>query len=419
MKKIFFFINTFAFLGILIFFGFKFIVTPEQKISKIENRDLKTLPVFSWKSLANGEYFKSFEGYVMDQFPYRQQFVSYYQKQETSPLFNLPLYLVLDQNKTGNGTKIHDFYQTNGVLVINNEWLLVDLKTRAKRKDIDQALNELNKLATLTKENNIETFLAFAPNKNFSLEHLYPSTHNFPEKKDDRKYFLENVPDSIHTINLLQHFKTISDKDRESLYFKTDHHWNMDGAFIGYQEIIKNVNQHSKFLKTPPLSINEIDVIPKKDGEFKGSYNRLIHYLVDAKQDQSNFYKPIQPFSLKISEPQSMKFDDFYGKGLKEKTFDYGTLYATDYGKIKILNTNTESRKKLLLLKDSYADAIIPFLAQHFYETTVIDSRVYVTKSVLQEIKENKYDMAIILHNDTNIFGPSYDFDLTYKRVQQ
>ena len=58
--------------------------------------------------------------------------------------------------------------------------------------------------------------------------------------------------------------------------------------------------------------------------------------------------------------------------------------------------TRDGKQEKLLLIKDSYANSVIPFLALHF-DIEVIDPR-YCTHSYLQEqIECNSYDKLLIL----------------------
>lgn len=43
--------------------------------------------------------------------------------------------------------------------------------------------------------------------------------------------------------------KNYTNEEIQSMYFKTDHHWNMDGAFLGYQYIMNTIVQQSSIYK--------------------------------------------------------------------------------------------------------------------------------------------------------------------------
>ena len=48
----------------------------------------------------------------------------------------------------------------------------------------------------------------------------------------------------------MEHFKqNYTNEEIQDMYFKTDHHWNMDGAFLGYQYIMNTIGQQSSIYK--------------------------------------------------------------------------------------------------------------------------------------------------------------------------
>jgi hypothetical protein len=67
------------------------------------------------------------------------------------------------------------------------------------------------------------------------------------------------------------------------------------------------------------------------------------------------------------------------------------------------LKTNVENQKKLLLLKDSYADCMVPFLMQHYSEICILD----VTKlkhSVPELTDVSEYSQILVLC-DADTYG--------------
>ena len=61
-----------------------------------------------------------------------------------------------------------------------------------------------------------------------------------------------------------------------------------------------------------------------------------------------------------------------------------------------VIQTNLDNQKKILLLKDSYADCMVPFLAQHYSEICILD--VTEMKHSLSELADvSNYTQVLIL----------------------
>ena len=105
----------------------------------------------------------------------------------------------------------------------------------------------------------------------------------------------------------------------------------------------------------------------------------------------------------------------YYGKGnqplfnlnqLNNKdtyTNRYGTYLSGDVPEGIIKNKDIKNGKKLLILKDSYANAMIPFFTSHFEETRFLDLRFYTEKTVKDYIKDNDIDAVLFVHNINSI----------------
>lgn len=65
--------------------------------------------------------------------------------------------------------------------------------------------------------------------------------------------------------------------------------------------------------------------------------------------------------------------------------------------------TDGPSEKKLLVVKDSYANSLIPFLTQHYGEIDVVDLR-YFTDSLLDWIREREFQDMLVLYNIKTFF---------------
>ena len=71
-----------------------------------------------------------------------------------------------------------------------------------------------------------------------------------------------------------------------------------------------------------------------------------------------------------------------------------------NFAQVKI-SSNAAGDEKVLILKDSYANAIVPFLADSYSEITMIDLRYYhfAENTVSELIDKYDIDRVILIYN--------------------
>ena len=67
------------------------------------------------------------------------------------------------------------------------------------------------------------------------------------------------------------------------------------------------------------------------------------------------------------------------------------------------IETPVKSSRRLLLIKDSYANCFVPFLTQHFREIVVIDPRYYF-ENINKLIKNEQITDVLFLYNANTFF---------------
>ena len=66
-----------------------------------------------------------------------------------------------------------------------------------------------------------------------------------------------------------------------------------------------------------------------------------------------------------------------------------------------MVRTPNTSAPKLLIVRDSYADSLVPFLTPHFSEIHLVDLRYY-KGSISGYIEDNGIDAALVLYSVAN-----------------
>jgi len=188
----------------------------------------------------------------------------------------------------------------------------------------------------------------------------------------------------------------VRDFDNYKRYFnKTDHHWKYIGSYKGYKEVfhLLNLDKEGETLNKPitPNSSYGVsdDCSPKLvDGYKPVLISRLYH---DSKcritGTPDKFY---DKFYVYVFDYVPMKIiingeKGEYGKQeefLKNKdvaleyNLEYGLFYGGDEGEI-IFDTGRKNRPSILILGDSFDNAILKLIAGHFNKTYSIDLRNY------------------------------------------
>ena len=182
----------------------------------------------------------------------------------------------------------------------------------------------------------------------------------------------------VNTVNV---FDALSAHKKEYIYFRTDHHWTQLGAYYGYQEYCKSMGY-----STRPLSNYQKMDFPEFYGTFYFFMNRP--ESLKGHPDQVTAYQ---------GSMNTMQYTDSKGNLQEGKLINdasqmlpgnkYNCFMLGDHGYVEIHNEEAPRKKSILVLKDSYGNAFVPFLAQDYRDVYVVDYRHYQgnASSLIQE----------------------------------
>ena len=423
MKKSISILYIITFLVIIGGFSLASLILPDRSFSVSENRTLSKLPVLKADSLTSRTYFEDMNQYLNDQIVFRDALVKIYQKQQNSKIFNAMLFenMIRDSTpqKPEDGTEVRDARIVSKLVLTNKKWILPVPSKVVYTNQIDNATDKLNKVVKFAGNQGTETYFVFNPSRTRALMHLYPDYLQTDSYDKSKQYFLSKLDKEINVINIGNKFDAFSKAEREELYLETDHHWNIKGAFIAYQEMISQISSRSTLFEDEPMTLSGINVSQLTDGRFEGSYNIQINYAINPKKaDRTIIYEPKTPFNFahfevinKDGSQTITDFNDFYGFKRGRSTYAYGTIYGGDRQKIVYENPKANNRLNVLLLKDSFMNPITPYMAQHFNKLTVLDNRYSSEFSLQNVLTSEHYDMLIIAFHDDNLFSGSYEFE--------
>lgn len=352
----------------LIIFGMSglHILTDDKSFSESENRVLAAFPKLTVATIADGSFMKDFETYLTDQFPFRDAVIS------AKTLADR----VLGKN------------EENGIYIGKNGYLF-DSQTPYSKDRVKTIAKAVKRFSD--KHSDLETAFILAPNSGYVYSEFLPKYLELPGQNKQLKSIRKQIEsDNIFwpsTASLLK-----KNAEKTQLYYKTDHHWTTRGAYLIFKEICLQWG-----FETSKNDIDKKFDFFEVSSTFEGTLASTsgVHGTTDKieicvpKNSEGTY---VAYFESSGEKTASL----FFADKLKNKN-QYEVFLGGNYDKV-IISTVSPANKSLLLIKDSYANCMIPMLTPYFSKIVVIDPR-YLTDSLDSIIKENEFTHMLYLYN--------------------
>lgn len=358
--------NTVIFLILIFGFTIASIISPERGFSENENRVLASRPEFSWENLFEGTYITDYETYVTDQFVLRDAWIGLKTRVELALL-----------KKDINGV----YFGKDGYLI-----------EKLEESEIDQELLEKN-------TNRLEQFVG-RYKELLGEEHVYamivPTAFEILSEKlppfatgFDQGAYLDRLS-AILGDNFIDLRDSLNAHDDEEIFYKTDHHWTVNGAFYAYQT-------WADAMGFTPLSKSDFTIKVVSE-DFLGTIYSKVNVKVPA--DKMEIYDTTNSYQVEYNMDGNIKNSLYEFRHLNTK--DKYAMYLNGNNPVVEINTENKNNKKLLIIKDSYAHCFAPFAVNHFETTYMVDLR-YLSMPMSQFIREYGITDVLVLYN-TNSF---------------
>ena len=336
-------------------FGLLHILLPDRTFSPVENRTLSSMPDFSWSALVDGSYTSKLEKYLEDQFPLRDGWMGLKNRYE---------YLL-------GKREFHGVYLCGDRLI-------------HKIEDASRAEQNIAYLQKLTELTDVPVYLGLIPTAaEVYRDQLPAGAENF-----DQAAYLEKVRESVPDAVWVDMEKWMDGASGVSLFYRTDHHWTSAGAWHGYAALMEAMGEPFEPLGTPEtVSENFYGTLYSSSGVHWLAPDTIERYVSGESVTVENFEK---------GETHGLYVDSF----LEEKD-KYASFLGGNTPLYIIRNPAAASEEKLLVVRDSYSDAMAPFLSQYFAEIHLVDLRYYRT-SVVEYARENGMDRIFVCYSVEN-----------------
>lgn len=339
------------------------LLADDQQFSQAENRPLTQFPKASLDRVTSGAFTKDVETYLSDQFVHKRFWTSMKASAQKAVL-----------KKDNNGV----YFGEDGYLFE---------KFKAPSEQLDSNSESLSQFLQKTKE--ISVYGMLAPT---SIE-LYPDKLPKFATTASETAAIQRVEEQVKgDIDWIDAATALRNAKAGPIYFRTDHHWTPYGAYIAYQAAMAKMG-------LTPYSIEEFTVRTVSKN-FRGTYDAKANDPFLA-ADEINIFEPKfdVSYEVDIDDGQS-KMDSLYAWEFLEKHDQYSLFLGGNHRAVTI-HSNVKNGRKLMIIKDSYAHALVPFLANHFEDIYMVDLR-YDHRNMARVAEEKDIQDVLFVYNIAN-----------------
>ena len=378
-------------LGLLLF-----VALPDNAFSPEENRSLQTFPKLTWQSLKEGKFSSQMNEYFADQFPVRDALVG------MKGIAELAL------GKQGNnGVALGK----DGVLAVRWFDAFVNRTTRVYDTDyyskdaITAQTAALNQLSADLTAQNIPLTLIIPPR---TLD-VYGSKTNYPMGAANALWadIDAGLDDSVGYLDLRNTMQSETESGAY-VYYRTDHHWTTDGAHLAYKTLMTEWGREADVIPESNFTVETVE-------DFYGTtWSRAGLKFISPDTLEIWHFEGEDAYT--VTDPTTGEsFKGFYNRDYLAKKDKYSAFLDGTHGVLTVTKDTDEERPTLLVLKDSFFNSMVPFLAQH-YDLVVVNLSVGGVKPISEYIEQYGCEGVLVVYNAENIIENNALATLTYQK---
>ena len=341
-----------VFVGFVVVYALFFLFLPKESTSALERRSLSKAPSVTADSVFSGQFGKDAETYMSDHFPGRSKLVGLYAKWGLL---------------TGRNGQ-------NGIYIGKDERLY----------PTPTAINE----ALI--ERNCAAMREFVCNNGLKASYLIvPSVGSLDADGLPQNHAPYRDAEILSAIDKqLSEFTKITPSLQTEHFYRTDHHWTSQGAYQAYLACAKAYG----FAANPEEAYRK-----QTERDFYGtSYAKAGIWEITG--DEIELWRGQANISVEIHDDAAAPIyadDVFFEDALK--TMDMYNVYLDgNHGRVRL--TNPQGQGKLLVIKDSFAQTLVPFLAEHYAQIDMIDLRHFRRMAVSEFAAQEGYADVLFIY---------------------
>ena len=356
-----------AFLAVLFGLMFSSLLLPKKSVSETENRTLAELPQLTAAGLRDKSFMDGVEAYAAYHFALRDQWVAVKSAAE----------LAAGKREIG------------GVYITEDRLIGKLTEDDVDETRLSQSVEGVRQFAR-----NTETPVAMllAP----TAAAVYPDTlPDYAPNLDQQQLISRIAADLRGDVTMINVYHSLYAMRNEYIYYRTDHHWTSYGAFLAYQTAIKK-------LGFSPVSYDKYNIEHAADN-FRGTlYSKSLYRGIEPDFIDLYHYSGGDPVtSVTVNDGlHETVYDSIYFREFLDTQEKYSVFLGRNAALVTV-HTNVKNDKKLLLIKDSYANSMLPFLTEHYSEILLMDMR-YVRGDYHAYVDPDQFSQVLVLYNVSN-----------------
>ena len=351
------------FIGIIVVMQAAFWLLPRRSFSENEKRVLSEAPQIDAAGIADGSVFRSIESYLSDHFPGRELWVG------------ANAYL---ENVEGRGA-------TEDIVRGTDGWLF----TAPVSDDRETLWDNMQAITTFAEKQSVPVTMMAVPSAGAVVSDKLPALHLPYPDADLLEEARRIAGNTLHWVDLYTDF--CSAEQPERLYYRTDHHWTTEGAYRAYCLMMEALGQSS---------IPRDDFTVEQITDFYGtSYSKSGLWLTEPDTlelwTDSDIQAVTTVYDANRADPVTR--EGMFFREYLEDADKYPVFLSGNHARVHI-ETNADSGKRLLVIKDSYAHALAPFLAEEYSTIDLIDLRYFKQQTISSWLEENPADEILLVY---------------------
>lgn len=394
---------------------------PRPTYSELERRELAEFPEFTPEKVVDGSFAAALSSWFSDTEPFREDFLTANMAFKAMLAFNLqpedetvvlhaetpaaPAAKAADEDTS---TEIEEFKGGDGTAKLASNGIYVVGKAPTARalmiygghgggKLFAEAANKIHK------ELGVKVYAMVIPS---AIEYY------LPEKARKGNRSIASTVKSVHSmldpeVRGVDVYTALGQHVEEPIFLRTDHHWSHLGAYYAARELCKAAG-----VKVPDIKDYDKKTVHNFVGTMFG-YSKDIS--IKNSPEDFDYYEPKvsdytvkhitytldKDFNILSSTPwQNGHFFHHFKDGASGA---YSTFLGTDQ-RITKISCASKNGRKILILKDSYGNALPSWLFGSFEEVYVIDFR-YFDRNLRKFVKDNGITDIVVANNVFNVYS--------------
>lgn len=344
------------------------ILHKSEKFSEAENRYLAEFPTFNKKSLLDGSFMKDYETYIVDQFPNRSFFTGV---------------KTLSERIRGKKDDSEVYFGKDGYLFGKYDATLFE--SEMAKRNIASLIKFSKEKAALGKEH---FQVVMVPSSSEILKEKLPKF----APVYNQKAFIERLREEIGEDFVLDTVKSLEGHKEEYIYYRTDHHWTTLGAYFVYQALMEKMGE-------TPRALEEFEKEEIKE-DFFGTYDSKVNTKISGgvvADKMVLYHTGKKEIEMTLDGKETEIYKDIYMREHLKKKDKYSVFMGGNHS-ITDIRTKSGKDRSLLILKDSFAHSLVPFLLEDYNRIVMVDLR-HFNKSLKKYMEENAFTDILVLYS--------------------